>query len=393
MSSSPRTTDRVRGHSRQVSRRLVSSYVTDWIVILATAGVGGAFSKLKPNQHPFSLFDPSISFPYKEHDTVTTTTLLLVSIVAPVVIISIICLLFVPGPTAARGTPQALIWRRKLWELNTSFMGLGVALAGAFMVTEGMKDLYGKPRPDLIARCNPDLSNIGAHQVGGLGGLLDEGPILVTVSICRNQTSAVTHSGFSSFPSGHSSFSWAGMTYLTLFLCSKFAIAVPFLAPRAFSKSFSSSATAFPRQAHDCRSSDGSDPTPPPRNQAAAPPTFLLILAFVPIGAAIYIASTRWADFRHHGFDIISGSLLGFGFAWLGFRWYHLPVRQGAGWSWGARSRERAFYVGIGIPTYVGDEGWSSSRVNGGDVESQGDGIMGGGAPDRGDPGELNRST
>ena len=84
-------------------------------------------------------------------------------------------------------------------------MGLGVALAGAFIVTEGLKDLYGKPRPDLLSRCNPDLSNIPAHTVGGLGTLLEGGPILVTASICLNQTSAVVNDGFASFPSGHSS--------------------------------------------------------------------------------------------------------------------------------------------------------------------------------------------
>lgn len=173
------------------------------------------------------------------------------------------------------------------------------------------------------------------------------------------------------------------MTYLTLFLCSKFAIAIPFLAPRAFSKSAFSGASGFDGNgSQDCRSND----SPPPRNQAAAPPTILLILAFVPIGTALYISATRWEDCRHHGFDIIFGSLIGFVFAWFGFRWYHLPIRQGAGWSWGARSRERAFYVGVGIPSYVGDEGWDSSRAASGDVESNGDRIRGGTNAEPGDP-------
>lgn len=167
--------------------------------------MGSGFSKLTPNQHAFSLYDPRISFPFKEHETVTVLTLYLVCILAPAVVIGIVCLLLIPGPTVASGTPKALIWRRKIWELNTGLMGLGVALAGAFMVTEGLKILYGKPRPDLISRCDPDLTSIIAHQVGGLGGGLEEAPILVTVSICRNQTHDVTHSGFSSFPSGHSS--------------------------------------------------------------------------------------------------------------------------------------------------------------------------------------------
>lgn len=169
-----------------------------------TAVVGGIFYKINPNKHPFSLQDPNISFPNKP-DTVTTATLLLVSLVAPAAIIALVCLFFVPGPTAEKGTPKSLIWRRKIWEMNTGGMGLGIALAGAFLVTEGMKDLYGKPRPDFLALCNPDLTNIPAHTVGGLGGKLDEAPIIVAWTICKNTGSDVLQEGFASFPSGHSS--------------------------------------------------------------------------------------------------------------------------------------------------------------------------------------------
>ena len=103
----------------------------------------------------------------------------------------------------------------------------------------------------------------------------------------------------------------------------------------------------------------------PARNRAAAPPLYLLVLAFVPLGAAFYISGSRWSYYRHHSFDIIFGSILGFLFAWLGFRLYHLPIRRGAGWSWGARTRNRAFYIGVGIPSYIGDEGWESAKAAG----------------------------
>lgn len=48
--------------------------------------------------------------------------------------------------------------------------------------------------------------------------------------------------------------------------------------------------------------------------------------------------------------------------AWFSFRWYHLPIRQGAGWSWGARSRDRAWGIGVGVGSYVGPEGWGSAK-------------------------------
>ena len=126
-------------------------------------------------------------------------------------------------------------------------MGLGVSLAVAFLVTDGTKNLVGKPRPDLLARCDPDLSRILNSTVGGIGDQVNEGINLVSWTICRNPGS-ILDDGFRSFPSGHSScmvfipdimfsltdlhavtVSFAGLTYLTLFLCAKLAISIPFL--------------------------------------------------------------------------------------------------------------------------------------------------------------------
>ena len=195
--------------------------------------MGWGLSKVDGNRHAFSLYDASISYPYRLKDTVSFGVLLIVSIAAPAVIIGAISLIFVPGPTAVRGTPPSLIWRRKLWECHTGWMGLGVALAGAFMVTEGLKDIYGKPRPDLLDRCQPDLAKLAQFVVGGLGQQLGEAPLVVDSRICQQTDNSILRDGFASFPSGHASFSWAGMTYLTLFLCAKFAITIPFLAPAA----------------------------------------------------------------------------------------------------------------------------------------------------------------
>jgi membrane-associated phospholipid phosphatase len=353
--------------------------------------VGGGLSKVDGNRHAFSLDDPSISYPYRLKDTVSFGVLLIVSIAAPAVIIGAISLIFVPGPTAVRGTPPSLIWRRKLWECYTGWMGLGVALAGAFMVTEGLKDIYGKPRPDLLDRCQPDLAKLAQFVVGGLGQQFGEAPLLVDSRICQQTDNSILRDGFASFPSGHSSFSWAGMAYLTLFLCAKFAITIPFLAPAADNLL---DTAAFDRTPSTRRNGTGAE-IGPARNRAAAPPLYLLVLAFVPLGAAFYISGSRWSDYRHHGFDIIFGSILGFLFAWFGFRLYHLPIRRGAGWSWGARTRNRAFYIGVGIPSYIGDEGWESAKAAASgrlDLES-GEATTGPGMPARSDASMINDRT
>ena len=58
--------------------------------------------------------------------------------------------------------------------------------------------------------------------------------------------------------------------------------------------------------------------TPMPR----FPIMLVILLCSVPVLLAMYIASTRFSDFRHHTFDILSGSLIGLFGAGAGWRWY-----------------------------------------------------------------------
>lgn len=152
---------------------------------------------------PFSLVDQNISYPFTHKEKVPNLLLVAIVVLAPAIIIFLVCLLFVPGPTVDRRTSRAKIWRRKLWEWNTGWLGLALGLATAFLVTNGMKNLFGKPRPDLLSRCDPDLSRIRENAVGGLGSDVNGGFYLVSHTICRDRT--ILDDGFRSFPSGHAS--------------------------------------------------------------------------------------------------------------------------------------------------------------------------------------------
>jgi membrane-associated phospholipid phosphatase len=175
----------------------------------AIAGVGGGWNYITPFRRPFSPSDLNISYPFEEHETIPTWLLAVAGLVIPAAITFLVCLVFVPGPTASRGTPQALIWRRKFWEWNTAWMGLALSLASAFMITQGMKSLFGKPRPDLLSRCQPDMSRIDEFTVNNYGKQVgnDFTPVwvLVTPGICQNQDEDILLDGFKSFPSGHAS--------------------------------------------------------------------------------------------------------------------------------------------------------------------------------------------
>jgi hypothetical protein len=140
---------RSRANPGRISFLLVLSYIADWVIIILAAGVGAVFSIITPNKRPFSLTNPEIGYPYVKKEKISTATLVIVGLVAPAVIIFLVSILLVPGPTVPKSTPKTLIWKRKLWEWHAGWLGLGLALASAFLITNGMKNLFGKPRVSL----------------------------------------------------------------------------------------------------------------------------------------------------------------------------------------------------------------------------------------------------
>jgi hypothetical protein len=138
----------LRSHANpgRISFLLVLSYIADWVIIILAAGVGAVFSIIKPNKRPFSLTDPEIGYPHVQKEKISVATLGIVGLAAPAVIIFLVSISLVPGPTVPKSTPKTLIWKRKLWEWHVGWLGLGLALASAFLITNGMKNLFGKPR-------------------------------------------------------------------------------------------------------------------------------------------------------------------------------------------------------------------------------------------------------
>ncbi|KAI5369233.1 Putative phosphatidic acid phosphatase type 2/haloperoxidase [Septoria linicola] len=383
----------------QPSKKLIASYIFDWVIIIVFAGAGGLLSLVHPKHRPFSLLNQEISYPYVE-ESVPVWMLGVVAFLVPAGIITLITLIFVPGGEVRRISTRSQVLRLKLWELEKGLAGLCLSVAVGFFVTQGMKNLFGKPRPNLLARCEPNLEDLMSSYVGGLGQDISARWTLVDSSICTQTDVEKLQDGFRSFPSGHASWSWSGLLYLTLYFCSKFGIGLPHL-PAVFTNQQqkgplpSNDHELLPLHANRARGTsyetkreegDDSDFTHSSnahqnqsmstttttsnllsvRNAAAAPPNYLIIPALLPIAVAVYICSTRWAEFYHFGFDIIFGSLIGISTAWLAFRWYHLPISRGQGWAWGARSKDRSFAIGVGSSGYVGDEGWYGRRKGAG---------------------------
>lgn len=319
---------------------------------------------LVPNKRPFSLENPDISFPFQKQEKIPSQWLALYSLGIPALIIFAICLVLIPGPTMPKSTPRSAIWNQRMWEMHVGVLGLCLSLAITVFITGIMKNLFGKPRPDLLSRCNPDLANLEKYRIGGLFGT-----DLVSADICQQTDIHILNEGFRSYPSGHSSFAAGGLIYLSLYIASKLAISIPYLTRSTTPRYNKIQNTAFPGLSSmfisnqesnhkysqtTCGSYDRQELLKATRSQAAAPPLYLLIFAIMPFTVSIYIASTRYSDFRHHGFDILFGYMIGVCSSIISFRFYHLPIGQGAGWAWGPRSSNKSFWSGVGIGNYVG---------------------------------------
>jgi membrane-associated phospholipid phosphatase len=169
------------------------------------AAIAGSFSAVSPSKRPFSLEDPSISLPYKK-DTISITVAAIVCGIIPAAIIAFVCCLIAAWRSRRADLHlRGQVLRHELWEWLTGWLGLGVSFVTAFFFAQAVKNLVAKPRPDFLARCNPDSANEIAYALEHYDLT---GPVLVDWQICQSKNGSGVgisefNDGFRSFPSGH----------------------------------------------------------------------------------------------------------------------------------------------------------------------------------------------
>lgn len=334
------------------SKRLITAYALDWVLTAVLAAAGWCARNATPPHRPFSLVDLSISYPLVK-ETISTPILIKIVLLGPAMAILLVTLLLVPGPKITRQLSRKRLIELKLWELERGLAGLSLSIACAFFITKASKNFVGKPRPNFLAHCQPDISAsaVAAHAVGQYAQTYNEHWTLVDSGICRNTNKL--DNGFRSFPSGHSSLACAGMLYLSLYLCAKFAIRFPHLPVEVLLPPTEVELLPIQEALLPNAGADDKDVNRSMRDTAASPPNYLIVVAFIPIAVAIWVCTTPYKEFYHSGVDILTGSLIGIICAIFSFHWYHMPLSRGQGWAWGPRNRNSAFGIGVGAKNYV----------------------------------------
>lgn len=235
-------------------RRFMMSYAPDWIISGALWAIFWVIDHyISGFKRHFSLSDVSLRYPYAVNQRVGTTALGFISYGVPFVVQ---CLVNI-------STVQS--W----WDFHHSTLGLTLSVSMTRTITQLVKVTVGRPRPDLISRCQPAPGS--ADPLWGLS----------TVDICTQTVSMILEDGWRSFPSGHSSSSFAGLGFLAFYLAGKLHL--------------------FDTQGHVSKA----------------------WISITPLAGAMFVATSRTMDYRHHWQDVVTGSMLGLLLAYFSYRQYY----------------------------------------------------------------------
>lgn len=149
---------------------------------------------------------------------------------------------------------------------EATYLPLLISICLTSLLTDIVKNSVGRPRPDLIARCQPSADAPRDRAVD--------------ISVCTAPDGHILQDGWRSFPSGHSSFSFAGLGFTALFLAGQLGV---FGMKRDLGRA---------------------------------------LFCMVPIVGAALIAISRCEDYRHDVYDVSVGSALGMTVAYWSYRRY-----------------------------------------------------------------------
>ncbi|PIN16468.1 Lipid phosphate phosphatase and related enzymes of the PAP2 family [Handroanthus impetiginosus] len=247
-------THTVRSHGTTVARM----HMHDWLILILLVIILAVLNII----HPFYRFVgkdmmSDFKYPFKSN----TVPVWAVPIYAVLLPIAVFLLLY--------------LRRRDVYDLHHATLGILFSVLITGVLTDAIKNAVGRPRPDFFWRCFPD----GTDAYDQWGNV-----------VCHGHESIIRE-GHKSFPSGHTSWSFAGLGFLSLYLAGKIKV-------------------------FDCRGHVAK-----------------LCVVLLPLLLACLIGISRVDDYRHHWQDVFAGGLLGLVVATLCYLQFFPPPYHVDGWT------------------------------------------------------------
>ncbi|XP_059452873.1 lipid phosphate phosphatase 2-like [Corylus avellana] len=245
----------IKSHGASLAR----NHSNDWIILVLLAVIEVILNVIRPF-HRFVGKDmmTDLKYPLKDN-SVPVWAVPMYAVLLPIAIFVLFYLCRSKGD---------------VYDLHHSTLGLLFSVLITGVITDAIKDGVGRPRPDFFYRCFPD----GKDFYDQLGQVL-----------CHGKDSVIRE-GHKSFPSGHTSWSFAGLGFLSLYLSGKVKV--------------------FDRRGHVAK----------------------LCIVFLPLLVASLVGVSRVNDYWHHWQDVFAGAILGLVVATFCYRQFFPNPYDDNGW-------------------------------------------------------------
>ncbi|XP_051117887.1 lipid phosphate phosphatase 2-like isoform X2 [Andrographis paniculata] len=279
--------------SRSHGVQVVKTHTYDWLMLMLLGLILTVLNII----HPFNRFVgkdmmSDLKYPHKA-STVPFWSVPVYSVMLPMLVF----LLF-------------YLRRRDIYDLHHAILGILFSALITAVLTDAIKAAVGRPRPDFFWRCFPD----GVDVYDRWGNV-----------VCHGDKHVIRQ-GHKSFPSGHTSWSFSGLGFLSLYLAGKIK--------------------AFDGKGHIAK----------------------LCAVLLPLLFACLVGISRVDDYRHHWQDVFAGGLLGLVVATFCYLQFFPPPYHIDGWRTYAAA---ATHLGIGIGIGMAEELHPGPRSTVGGCEAE----------------------
>ncbi|XP_004135081.1 lipid phosphate phosphatase 2 [Cucumis sativus] len=243
----------IKSHGAKVAK----NHLHDWLILLLLVVIEVVLVSI----HPFYRYVgkdtmTDLKFPFKDN-TVPVWSVPLYAVILPILIFLIV-----------------YIRRRDVYDLHHAILGLLFSVLITAIITDAIKNGVGRPRPNFFWRCFPN----GIEAYDRTGDV-----------ICNGKESEIRE-GHKSFPSGHTSWSFAGLGFLSFYLSGKMQ--------------------AFDGKGHVAK----------------------LCPVLLPLLGAALVGVSRVNDYWHHWQDVFAGAIIGLVVSAFCYLQFFPPPNNDNGW-------------------------------------------------------------